>query len=136
MGSDLSSFEKRGEGIAEAISGLEKVSLRFSIFRGLTFAVFAACLASGYFAGLNYVYIAAGLFLAVFIVLCVMHAMTIKTLGFMKDLKVVNERYINRINGVSEGVYDGDEYYVKKKEAEQCYYTLLALKLYIMSFLA
>ena len=116
MGSDLSSFKKRGEGIAESISGLEKVSLRFSIFRGLTFTVFAACLASGYFAGLNYVYIAAGLFLALFIVLCVMHAMTIKTLGFMKDLKVVNERYINRINGISEGVYDGDEYYVKNHD--------------------
>ena len=116
MESDLKSFEERGKGIEEAISGLEKVSLRFSIFRGVLFAVFAAFIASSYFGGIKLLYIAAGIALIVFIVLCVIHSKIIKSLEFMKDLSVVNGRYVNRIKGITDGVYDGDEYYVKNHD--------------------
>ncbi|MBR2523685.1 MAG: hypothetical protein IKE53_04510 [Clostridiales bacterium] len=121
INSKIEPYDIRGKGIAELISALEHKSIVLSVLRFVSFILILAGAALGYFQDSIIFYIASGLFLAAFIVLCVIHSKVTEYLRYSSVLYSVNSQYICRITGDFEGLFQSGIEDVKKPDEKALY---------------
>ncbi|MBP5261969.1 MAG: hypothetical protein J6Z43_07580 [Clostridiales bacterium] len=98
-------FETRGKGIAAQIGNLEHKSMVLSVLRFISFVLSVVLFVIGIFRSGMLFYAAAGLFLLVFAVLCIIHSKVTDELRYKRALNSVNTQYIFRIKGDFEALY-------------------------------
>ncbi len=105
MSSKIDSYEARGNGIAELINTLERKSITLSILRLVLFLIAGAACVFAFVNDLPVLYIIAGIIIAAFAVLCVIHSKVNYNLKYSSELYTVNSQYILRITGDFDGLY-------------------------------
>lgn len=99
-------FEKRSKELTAKISDLEHKSIVLSCLRFFTFVAAVACGVLGVIYSLPYLIAGAGLMAAAFVVLCIIHGKVTSQLRSFTALYTVNAKYIYRMTGDFEGLYE------------------------------
>ena len=99
-------FENRSKELTAKISDLEHKSIVLSCLRFFTFVAAVACGVFGFVYNLPQLLIGAACMLIAFVVLCIVHGKVLSDLKFNTALYSVNAKYIYRITGDFEGLYE------------------------------